>query len=84
MTKLFQIFVVGLCFFAAAAQAADDTPLHDAARIGDKAKVEALLAQGANVNTKDKYGATPLHKAAFNGNKDIAELLLVRGGGCQC
>ena len=30
MTKLFQIFVVGLCFFAAAAQAADT--LHGAVR----------------------------------------------------
>lgn len=79
MTKLFQIFVVGLCFFAAAAQAGENTPLHDAAKEGNKAKVEALLAKGAEVNAKDKGGWTPLHSAAYYGKKDVAEFLLAKG-----
>lgn len=55
--------------------------LLDAAFIGDKAKVEALIASGADVNAKeDEYGRTPLHQAV-RGHDDISviELLIVKG-----
>jgi len=49
----------------------------------DKAKVEALLAKGADVNAKDSKGWMPLNLAAgftnVDGRSDIAELLIARG-----
>ena len=38
--------------------------------------VVLLLANGADVNVRDKYGSTPLFAAAGNGRKDVVELLL--------
>ncbi len=40
---------------------------------------ERLIAQGANVNTKDKYAMTPLHSAAHTGRMDMVELLITKG-----
>ena len=37
-------------------------PIHDAAKRGDLAGVQAELDKGVNVNAKDKNGATPLHR----------------------
>jgi ankyrin repeat protein len=64
---------------AVSAHAADDSPLFEAVKRGDKAAVEALLAKGADVNARDESGDTPLHVASGNGKKDIAELLLAKG-----
>ena len=76
-----KLIILALTFLvlAVSAHAADRPPLHEAARKGDKAEVEALLAKGADVNAKDKSGNTPLHVASENGKKDIAELLLDKG-----
>ncbi|MFB0551948.1 MAG: ankyrin repeat domain-containing protein [Phycisphaerae bacterium] len=52
------------------------TPLHRAARHGDKALVELLIANGAEVNAKDCVGRTPL---ALAGLKDVAEILIAKG-----
>ena len=41
--------------------------------------VELLLAEGADVNAKDKYGLTPLHRAASGGHTETAELLITEG-----
>nr|WP_246168641.1 ankyrin repeat domain-containing protein [Wolbachia endosymbiont of Ctenocephalides felis wCfeT] len=38
-----------------------------------------MLANGANIYAKDKYGSTPLHFAAEKGNKEIVELLIKAG-----
>lgn len=48
---------------------------------GDKNEViELLIANGAEVNTKDQYyGETPLHYAAEHGDKHVAELLIANG-----
>ncbi len=61
------------------AYASDDSPLHAAVKRGDKAEVAALLAKGADVNSKDKDGSTPLNRASYWGKKDVAELLLAKG-----
>ena len=55
------------------------TPLHRAASMGRKGVAEQLLANGADVNAKDKQGNTPLHLAASGGEKDVAEQLLANG-----
>ncbi len=48
------------------------TPLHIAAGAGHKKIVELLIAKGADVNAKGKYGETPVQFAAFNGDREIA------------
>jgi hypothetical protein len=53
--------------------------LHLASAWGQLEFAELLLANGANVNAKNKTGTTPLHCAAWNGHKNIAELLLAKG-----
>ena len=73
------IFVFTLLALIASAYAADDSPLFEAVRKGDKATVEALLAKGADVNARNIDGRTSLHLAAYSGQKDIAELLLAQG-----
>ncbi len=55
------------------------TPLHRAARYGDKELVELLIANGADVNAKDKWGYTPLLWAIFSRDKDMMKLLIAKG-----
>jgi ankyrin repeat protein len=52
------------------------TDLHRAAAAGDLAKVQMLIARGANVNARDDDGQTPLHLAARNGHKETVEVLV--------
>lgn len=51
--------------------------IHEAAKNGDLAKVQALLKSNPDlVSSKDGLGMTPLHWAASKGHKDVAEFLL--------
>jgi ankyrin repeat protein len=54
-------------------------PLHDAASKGDLAAIEALLAEGAEINARGEGGETPLIRAILEGHVDVAELLIARG-----
>jgi cytochrome c len=54
--------------------------LHDAARRGDLAAVERLLAAGAQVDATDGGGATPLYLAAGEGHAAVVARLLAAGG----
>ena len=38
-----------------------------------------LIANGADVNAKNKFGWTPLHHAAEYDHKELAELLIAKG-----
>ena len=54
-------------------------PIHDAARTGDLAGVQAELNKGVDVNARDNHKWTPLTHAAQFGHKEIAELLIANG-----
>ena len=54
-------------------------PIHDAAKTGDLAGVQAELDKGADVNAKNESGVTPLLWAAWKGHKEVAELLIANG-----
>lgn len=56
-------------------------PLWSAAAYGDVSKVEALLADGVDVEAKDQYGVNPLIHAATNGHAAVVQTLVERG---QC
>ncbi|MGI9399739.1 MAG: ankyrin repeat domain-containing protein [Rhizobiaceae bacterium] len=53
-------------------------PLGDAAKSGDKALVEKLLDDGADIDEMHAVG-TALHWAALNGHADVAAVLATRG-----
>jgi outer membrane protein assembly factor BamB len=53
--------------------------LREAARAGDVARIDALLASGAPIDAPAKYGQTPLYFAAEKGHLAAARLLLQRG-----
>jgi uncharacterized protein len=54
-------------------------PLADAAEKQDRAKVAALLEQGADVNAAQADGMSALHWAAYHDDRSLASLLLQSG-----
>ena len=54
----------------------NDSPVADAAMRGDVAAVQALLADGADVNASQGDGMTALHWAAYNRDASLARILL--------
>jgi cytohesin len=56
-------------------------PIHDAARNGDLAGVQAELDKGVDVDESDDSwpGMTPLHYAADKGHTEVVELLIDKG-----
>ncbi len=54
-------------------------PIHDAAKTGNLAGVQAELDKGVDVNAKTSKGWTPLHYVAQRGQKEVANLLFTRG-----
>ncbi len=62
------------------ARAADGTTaLHWAVHADDLAKVESLLAAGADAKAQDRYGLTPVRLACENANAQILRRLLDAG-----
>ena len=58
---------------------APDISIWDAAMSGNIEAVKKAIADGADVNVKDKLGGASLHYAANNGRKEIVELLIAKG-----
>ena len=52
------------------------TPLHVAAKFGNRKLTELLLAAGANVNLQNNCEETALHNAAQSNEEDVIQLLL--------
>jgi len=80
MNRAWGILVALLLLAGTAAMA---SPLHDAAAAGDINAVRRLLAAGADVNEKDRFGFTPLDIAALRGHDDIVALLSRQTTGWQ-
>jgi len=55
------------------------SPIHDAALAGDVELMEMLIANGADVDTRDVHGYTPLLLAIQEGHTDIAKTLIANG-----
>jgi hypothetical protein len=68
---------LALLLFAASLGVNED--LLEAARSGDLAAVQALIAKGAALETTTAYGQTPLYLAAMNGREDVVRYLLDKG-----
>lgn len=66
------------CLALVAAELAYAGPLDDAAKAGDIAQIEALLAAGADINESTGL-ATPLYYAVKEKHPDAAALLIERG-----
>ncbi len=58
---------------------ADDTPLVNAARVLDTATVQALIADGMDINQTQPDGATALHWASYRDDAELAIILLAAG-----
>ena len=57
----------------------DGWDLHRAAKENRVDIARALIARGADVNARDKYGSTSLEGAAFHNSLEVAGLLIERG-----
>lgn len=64
---------------AKAKDAKGETPLHHAARHGEVAVIELLIAHDADPNAKTPVGATPLHVARAFGEERAAKVLIDAG-----
>ncbi len=71
--------VAWLCLSAVALSAAGTSEVADAVMRGDKAAVEKLVEQHADVNAPQADGATALHWAVFQSDKAMVDLLLGAG-----
>lgn len=58
---------------------ADRQALVEAAAAGDTSRVKALIAGGADVNAKNRFGSAPLVSALVSGHADTAEALINTG-----
>jgi len=56
-----------------------DTPLHHAAKKGFYEVSRTLIIHGADINSRNEYGATPLYIAADWGNLIVAQDLITEG-----
>ena len=78
--KFFVLLVAVLVLFLTSACSSEKgQALMDAAGKGDVAKVQALLAQGADVNYQNQYGNTALIIASGKGRAEVVKHLLANG-----
>ena len=73
-----EVVAIALCAGLIAMPARADA-LHEAARDGDTAQAEQLIAAGADVEAQDEAALTPLVTAALAGHRQIVNLLIDKG-----
>ena len=78
-TRTAVLLIVLLIPLLASAAFINQKKLIKAAKKGNAAKIEKLLARGADVNAKNKEGRTALMGAAFAGHTAIVQALLEAG-----
>jgi ankyrin repeat protein len=78
--RLNQCLLVAVVFILGVGYATAQNLLIEAAEKGDTEKVKALLAQGADVNAKNKRGSTALMLARDRGHSDTVRALVAKGG----
>ena len=72
--------VIGSLLFASMLSfAAPTSEVAEAASRGDKAAIQKLVAQKANVNAPQGDGATAMHWAVFRSDKEMVDVLLKAG-----
>ncbi len=69
----------GLTIAARAGEVTPSQPLIEAASRGDVAQVKALLAHGANIETRDELGRTALLAATHANRVEVARVLIAAG-----
>src|SRR5215469_6121240 len=76
-----RLVILAFLAFGVSRLAAQDIneDLMEAVRRGDAARVEALIAKGANVNASWRYGETPLFFACDRGFTPVVKVLLEHG-----
>ncbi len=80
MRRPFALWPAGILALALLAASARPAEIHDAAKAGDLAKVQALVAKDAAlVNAKDETGRTPLHWACRGVHGEVVKFLAERG-----
>jgi ankyrin repeat protein len=82
MRCVFGCSVVALSL-AIVSLAAVPSEVADAAMRGDKAAIQKLVAQRANVNAPQNDGATALHWAVFRSDKEMVDLLIRAGANAK-
>src|SRR6187431_1669216 len=80
LLKTGSLIVIGAALsLSALLSAAPPATVADAAQLGDRDAVKALLKQAADVNASQGDGMTALHWAAMKGDAEMAQLLLYAG-----
>jgi ankyrin repeat protein len=80
MRKWVFFIIISFLFISCNSPPTDlNSSLIQAVKDGDIDRVRLLIAQGADINTRDNRGGTPLHWAVYYNRKEIAKLLLMQG-----
>ncbi len=79
MRRFFLLALVSVVCAAAASAPNLSDEFYSAIRTNNLARLESLIAGGADVNTRDRHAETPLMYAAYVGSLDAMKLLLKDG-----
>ena len=82
MHRQFLLLTVSVLALAASGYGAA-SPIADAASRGDKAAVQALIQQKADVNAAQPDGATAIQWAAYRNDLELADILIAAGANAK-